>query len=293
MLIRTLVQTGFHRRHHWLETDHDLREFLALCPDSILRKHIAITAVDSGSFNPSDQDRAAGWSASGGIAYSPRLNAVKMLPPDCCCRCSGFDEWYIYATEAPQLGSICHGNVFETTIAPPNVFQFINFGGFRFSDQALKAIIDLFWKQVEWMQPESYLGDGDNRLVFVSSDDELFRNVEIILSSSPSRSRDCCSGPASSNKIISNNANERDFSEKRTAGDCAGQRYFSCNATSQPQGEIGPLQATKLSVEGICFFAAGYASPWLWTREMQNRRFDLSFRVGQSRGRHGWHARPE
>jgi hypothetical protein len=190
MLIRTVVQTGSHGRYNWLETDHDLREFLALCPDSILSKHIAITAVDSGSFNPSDQDQAAGWSASGGIAYSPRLDAVTMLPPDRCCHCCGFDEWYIYATEAPQLGSICHVNVFEATIAPPNVFQFINFGGFRFSDQELKAITDLFWKQVEWMQPESYLGDGDSRLVFVSSDDELFRNVETILSDSPSRSRD-------------------------------------------------------------------------------------------------------
>lgn len=179
------MKTGIHGRYNWLETDHDLREFLVLCPASILSKHIAITAVDSGSFNPSDQDLAAGWSASDGIAYSPRLDAVTMLPADCCCRCSGFDEWYVYATEAPRLGSISHANVFETTIAPPNVFQFINFVGFRFSDQELKAITDLFWKQVEWMQPESYLGDGDSRLMFASCNDELFRNVETTLSNSP------------------------------------------------------------------------------------------------------------
>jgi hypothetical protein len=103
MLIRTVVQTGSHGRYNWLETDHDLREFLALCPDSILSEHIAITAVDSGSFNPSDQDRAAGWSASGGDRIQSPVGAVAMLPLDCCCRCSGFDEWYIYSTEAPSL----------------------------------------------------------------------------------------------------------------------------------------------------------------------------------------------
>ncbi len=188
------MQTGSHGRYNWLETDHDLREFLALCPDTILSKHIVITAVDSGSFNPSDQDRAAGWSATGGIAYSPRLDAVTMLPRDCCCRdCGPFDEWYIYGTEAPELGSICHANVFDTAIAPPSVFQFVNFC-FRFSDQQMKAVADLFWKQIEWMQPESYLGDGNSCLLFVSSNGELFRGVETTLSRSPSRSQGSSSG---------------------------------------------------------------------------------------------------
>ena len=179
------MQTGCYGHYNWLETDHDLREFLSLCPDAILSKHIVITAVDSGAFNPSDQDRAAGWSSAGGIAYSPRLDAVTMLPLDCCCRdCGPFDEWYIYGTAAPQLGSICRANVFNTAIAPPDVFQFINFGGFRFSDQQMKPVTDLFWKQIEWMQPESYLGDGDSCLLFVSSNGELFRRTEAILSRS-------------------------------------------------------------------------------------------------------------
>jgi hypothetical protein len=47
--------------------------------------------------------------------------------------CCGFDEWYIFGTEPTPFGSICHANVFETAIAPPNVFQFINFGGFQWN----------------------------------------------------------------------------------------------------------------------------------------------------------------
>jgi hypothetical protein len=117
------MKTGSHGPYKWLEADHHLNEFLSLCAGAIIGRNIAITAVDSGSFIPSEEDRAAGWTGNGGIAYSPRLESVAILPPDCCCReCCGFDEWYIFGTEPTPFGSICHANVFETAIAPPYVF---------------------------------------------------------------------------------------------------------------------------------------------------------------------------
>lgn len=185
------LQIGMHGPYRWLEVDQSLREFLSLRPAVILGRHIAITAVDSGRFSPSEDDHAAGWKATGGIAYSPLIRSVEMLPPDCCCReCCGFDEWYIFATEPTPLGAICDANVFEVAVAPPNVFQFINFGGFQLSDPHMKAITDLFWRQMAWVRPESYLGDGERCLVFVSADPELFASVQGILSRSPARHRD-------------------------------------------------------------------------------------------------------
>ena len=182
------MHTGVHGPYKWLEADHDLLEFLSFCPGAIVGRHIAITAVDSGSYCPSERDRAAGWFSSGSIAYSPRLEAVDMLPERCCCReCYGFDEWYIFDTEPAPLGSICDSNVFETAISRPNVFQFINFGGFQLSDPQMNPITDLFWKQMEWIQPESYVGDGNKCLVFVSSNHEVFCIVHDALSRSPSR----------------------------------------------------------------------------------------------------------
>jgi hypothetical protein len=74
------MRTGTHGSYKWLEADHDLQEFLSLCPYAIVARHIAITAVDSGSFAPSEGDRAAGWTDTGGIAYSPRLESIAMLP---------------------------------------------------------------------------------------------------------------------------------------------------------------------------------------------------------------------
>lgn len=62
------MRTGIHGVYEWLEADHDLSEFLSLCTSAISARYIVITAVDSGSFNPSEQDRAIGWTAAGGIA---------------------------------------------------------------------------------------------------------------------------------------------------------------------------------------------------------------------------------
>jgi hypothetical protein len=183
------MQSGIHTRYWWLETDHSLREFLPVCPAVIVGRHIAITAVDSGCFNPSDDDRAAGWNATGGIAYSPRLESVAALPSDCCCGHGGFDEWYVFGVEPPVLGAICHANVFEKAIASPNVFQFINFYGFQLSNAHMKALADLFWTQMEWVRPESYVGDGDRCLMFVSSDHQLFVSVRDTLSRFPPRAQ--------------------------------------------------------------------------------------------------------
>lgn len=185
------MKNGTHGPYKWLETDHDLHEFLSLCFGSIVGRYVAITAVDSGPFSPSEKDRASGWTDNGGIAYSPRLESIAMLPPDCCCReCCGFDEWYIFGTKPIPLGSICQANVFETPIAPPNVFQFVNFGGFQLSNPQMKAITDLFWTQMAWVRPDAYLGDGERCLVFVSSDDERFDSAQDVLSRNASRNTD-------------------------------------------------------------------------------------------------------
>jgi len=178
------MQTGIQGRYQWLEADQNLREFLSICPTAILGKYIAITAVDSGSFFPSEEDRSLGWTTDGGIAYSPRIDSVSKLPSKCCCRdCGPFDEWYIFKTQPTPLGLICHANVFQTSIAAPDVFQFFNFGGFQLSDPKMKDITDPFWEQIRWVRPESYLADGNRCLVFVSSDQELFGSIREVLKS--------------------------------------------------------------------------------------------------------------
>ena len=171
--------TGVHGRYNWLQTDRELRDFLGICPFAVLNKYLAITAVDSGSFAPSDADCANGWTAEGGVAYSPRLQSIDDLPSHSCCRgCYGFDEWYIFDKRPVALGTLSHANPFTTEIALGNVVVFVNFGGFSLSDPVMGEVTNLFWRQVDWMQPHSYLADGQEHLIFTTKDAALFAAVE-------------------------------------------------------------------------------------------------------------------
>ena len=117
------METGVNEAYEWLEADHDLQGFLRLCPETVAGKYLAITAVDSGSFAPSETDTANGWRTSGGIAYSPRVVSAEDLPRNCCCRdCCGFDEWYVFESPLDDLGNLSNANFFTTAIVRGNVF---------------------------------------------------------------------------------------------------------------------------------------------------------------------------
>jgi hypothetical protein len=176
------VITGVKSAYQWLEADHNFDSFLALCPQVFEGKHLAITAVDSGSFIPSEADLVAGWRTDGNIAYSPLLRLIGDLPNHCYSRdCGPFDEWYVFGSPV-ELGELCNDNVFTAEIAPGRVFAFVNFN-FRPSDPKIQEITDLFWRQIEWMQPESYLAEVADCLIFATANKTLFASVHAALES--------------------------------------------------------------------------------------------------------------
>ena len=162
--------TGAFKDYEWLETEHEFETVVTLCPGIALRKYLAITSVDCGVFHAVAQSKVPGWECEGGISYSPRVEAIESLPSDCFL---AFSEWYIYDAVTRQ-GTLCSGNPFETEMVPPNVFAFVNFVGFRPSDDGVGP---LFWRQLEWMRPASYISEGYDRLIFVSRDQALFSSV--------------------------------------------------------------------------------------------------------------------
>jgi hypothetical protein len=177
--------TGEQSSYQWLEVDHRLPEFLELCPHSILGRYVVTAAVDSGSFVPSETDRACGWTESGGLAYSPRIGSMIDLPEKSFGQCNGFDEWYVFDSRPEPLGALCQENVFTTEINRGTFFAFINFLGFALSDPKMKPVTDLFWRQMEWALPESYLGDGPDGLIFATRNRNLFESVRRRLQSAP------------------------------------------------------------------------------------------------------------
>jgi hypothetical protein len=165
------VNTGSHGLYEWLVTECTLDDLLRLCPEVVLRKYIAVTSCDSGPLWLNDGQKAEGWELRQDIAYSPRIASVDTLPRD------QFDEWYVF-DKPRDLGQLepSATNVFETPLAKGRVRVFVNFGGFAFHRPEMEPLTTMFWDQLAWIHPESYLADGDY-LTVVSANQGLFAAV--------------------------------------------------------------------------------------------------------------------
>jgi hypothetical protein len=167
---RTLT-TGFHGSYQWLATGkYELGDFLRTCPMALLGKYVAVTSLDSGPLFLSEEEKIAGWQSRNDIAYSPQVQLPDQLPH------GGFDEWYVF--DSPKdLGQLWRGNVFETPKAAGHIADFVNFGDFAPHNPEVQAVLSLFWEQLERIQPESYVADGNAFLTFVSRDKQIFAAV--------------------------------------------------------------------------------------------------------------------
>jgi hypothetical protein len=173
-----LVAAGFQGDYQWLTTEHNLDNLLELCPQAFLGKYVAVTSLDSGALVPTDEQIRDGWQSRDEIAYSPQVQSVMTLRHG---ECGGFDEWYIF--DRPfDMGQKWRGNVFEAPMQPGQVAVFVNFLGFALHVPVMQDIANLFWKQLDWIRPESYVADGNDYLTFVSRDKALFTEVRKALS---------------------------------------------------------------------------------------------------------------
>lgn len=161
---------GAHGLYEWLATDDQRLDLLEICPVVVLGKYIAVTSIDSGVFLPSDDEKAAGWESRGKIAYSPQVQSIDSLPRD------GYDEWYVFASPSDLGNSHIEENIFELPQERRQVNVFVNYGGFALHRPEMKDLTSLFWQQLEWVQPESYIGDG-NFLNFVSTNKAAFAAI--------------------------------------------------------------------------------------------------------------------
>jgi len=157
--------------YQWLTTtEHDLDTLLTLCPTTVLGKYVAVTSCDSGSLSLSDEEKAAGWESRKGIAYSPAIRSLETLPAR-----AGFDEWYVFGNPV-DLGERGQGSVFEAPLLAGQVEVFVNFSE-AFNLHLPNDLVPLFWRQLAWMRPESYISDTHRLLTFVSSNREIFEVV--------------------------------------------------------------------------------------------------------------------
>jgi hypothetical protein len=153
-----LMQTGF-RSGYWViewadDFDPNLVDLVPHFPEIVLGHRIAISSCDSGPYEPTLAEFAKGWTRQEEVAVSPGVNAPSDLPMP------GFDEWYVYAVEAPCE----HHN------------SFVNQWGFSPLDE-MNPETHNFWTQVERFRPLHVLGAGTSTMFLVTRDEALFSKI--------------------------------------------------------------------------------------------------------------------
>ena len=165
------ISTGEHGEFRWLTAQYEVDALARLCPYVVIGKYLAVTSFDSGSLTLSEQETKAGWQSRNGIAYSPRIESVDNLP-----RADGYDEWYVFESPA-DLGKLLDTNIFESSIEPGKFYAFVNYLHFALHDRQIPYLLDLFWTQMSWVCPESFLGESTTYLNFASRNKDTFASV--------------------------------------------------------------------------------------------------------------------
>ena len=168
------LATGSHGDYKWLASKFELNDILRLCPVVVLGKYLAITSIDSGQLSPTAEEMLIGWESRQGIAYSPLVQSIETLPR------AGWDEWYVFGHPVDLGVSRRETNIFDPPVQRGEVADFVNYA-FALYPPERNSLADLFWQQLDWIQPESYIADNDY-LTFVSRDESLFAAVSDALS---------------------------------------------------------------------------------------------------------------
>jgi hypothetical protein len=169
--------TGSRGLYQWFVTKHDdLPTLIKSCPEALVGKYIAVTSLDSGPKNLTDEEKSLGWRSRNNIAYSPQiiLSEDGHLKGEWACQCGGYDEWYVFESHR-DLGALCEGNVFESDLEAGTIWAFVNYSdGFALHNPEMSDITSLFWKQIDRIQPESFIADGGSFMTFVCRNESIF-----------------------------------------------------------------------------------------------------------------------
>ncbi|MFN3322211.1 MAG: hypothetical protein ACK5AZ_01840 [Bryobacteraceae bacterium] len=165
---------GTHGRYRWISSfDYDIGELVTLCPEVVLGRRAAITSSNGAALQVSSTEEPEGWRTGGAafrglsgtvepherwpVAVSPEIEAFDQIPGSAL---DIYSEWFLFEREAPAAD-------FEV---------FVNWMGFRLYDPHWQWAVDRFWTQLEALDAESYLGDGDV-LTFATRSQDLYDAV--------------------------------------------------------------------------------------------------------------------
>jgi len=157
---------GVQGEYRWLETTaHEVYDVLQVCPAVVAGKNVVITSFDSYPLQPTSEEMQRGWRTAGRSLHIPVTNNISAIPFEV------FNEWYIFASESPELDYKVFVQHDWFTLGPAQALYSRNGNAFD-----LKRMQRWFWQELEQTNPESYLGRG-SRLKFVSRNADHFNTV--------------------------------------------------------------------------------------------------------------------
>ncbi|MCD9186867.1 MAG: hypothetical protein LUM44_10560 [Pyrinomonadaceae bacterium] len=145
---------GKRGNYFWIQWEKtNLSDLLSAFPEIVINKYLVNTSFDSGSLTLGDEEIKSGWRKYQQLALSPPITNASDIPG------YGYDEWYVF--ESPKT--------FE------NYEVFINYWCFSL-ENFNSEIRESFWRQIEQINPESFLAEGDY-LVCVTKNESLFERI--------------------------------------------------------------------------------------------------------------------
>ena len=175
-----VILTGTCGEYSWLTSSHEHYSgtLVNLCPEIFIDHYLAVPAIDSGTPWLTERQKAGGWTQRREIVYSPLLNSIDDVFFQRDGRdAPGYDEWY-FSKHPPDLGELQRGNPFEEATAPRpgrlTVFVGTPAAAVHGTDPQCELVRRMFWDQIGWIHPESYVADSRDCLTFVTKNRDLF-----------------------------------------------------------------------------------------------------------------------
>ncbi len=169
------MKTGRHGEFYWLVSNEEIRDIDKIVIEYRTVYTLYLATFDSGPLLPTQEELKQGWKVKGEIMVSPPLSDTVTIPYE------QYDEWYISKGELTF---------------PRDLERYVNYGGFRLyvmnddsriieptwersNGDHMRLHQDAFWKQLLFINPETFVAIGDNEIV-VSKDERLINHIAAI-----------------------------------------------------------------------------------------------------------------